>query len=63
VVATSNTMRTHRPSEAANEMGHKFEGGTQAELDATPEQVWEAIATGPDIDSWFMGPEPTGRSR
>ncbi|MBF9132793.1 SRPBCC domain-containing protein [Plantactinospora sp. S1510] len=25
------------------------------ELEATPEQVWEAIATGPGIDSWFMG--------
>ena len=24
-------------------------------MDATPEQVWEAIATGPGIDSWFMG--------
>ena len=24
-------------------------------LAATPEQVWEAIATGPGIDSWFMG--------
>ena len=24
------------------------------ELDATPEQVWAAIATGPGIDSWFV---------
>jgi uncharacterized protein YndB with AHSA1/START domain len=24
-------------------------------LEATPEQVWEAIATGPGIDAWFMG--------
>ena len=24
-------------------------------LDATPEQVWEAIAAGPGIDAWFMG--------
>jgi uncharacterized protein YndB with AHSA1/START domain len=24
-------------------------------VDATPEQVWEAIATGPGMDSWFMG--------
>ena len=36
-------------------MGHEFEANKRAELDATPEQVWEAIATGPGIDSWFMG--------
>lgn len=36
-------------------MGHEFESSKRAELEATPEQVWEAIATGPGIDSWFMG--------
>ncbi|RSD07341.1 SRPBCC family protein [Amycolatopsis eburnea] len=36
-------------------MGHEFEATDVAEVDATPEQVWEAIATGPGIDSWFMG--------
>lgn len=37
-------------------MGHAFEGVNEVELDGvTPEQVWEAIATGPGIDSWFMG--------
>lgn len=36
-------------------MGHAFEGRNEVELDASPEQVWEAIATGPGIDSWFMG--------
>lgn len=36
-------------------MGRKFEGHREDELAATPEQVWEAIATGPGIDSWFMG--------
>ncbi|GAB3462032.1 SRPBCC family protein [Actinophytocola sediminis] len=36
-------------------MGHQFEQTDQVEVDATPEQVWEAIATGPGIDSWFMG--------
>ena len=36
-------------------MGHQFEDRNQAELPATPEQVWQAIATGPGIDSWFMG--------
>ncbi|MET8853250.1 SRPBCC domain-containing protein [Amycolatopsis sp. NPDC004625] len=36
-------------------MGHEFELTDVAETGATPEQVWEAIATGPGIDSWFMG--------
>jgi uncharacterized protein YndB with AHSA1/START domain len=26
----------------------------RVELDATPEQVWEAIATGPGISAWFV---------
>ncbi|WP_410622270.1 SRPBCC family protein [Amycolatopsis sp. cmx-8-4] len=36
-------------------MGHEFELTDTADVDATPEQLWEAIATGPGIDSWFMG--------
>lgn len=36
-------------------MGHHFEGINEAVFDATPEQVWDAIATGPGIDSWYMG--------
>jgi uncharacterized protein YndB with AHSA1/START domain len=36
-------------------MGHEFERSDEVDLQATPEQVWEAIATGPGIDSWFMG--------
>lgn len=36
-------------------MGHAFEEHGAFEVDATPEQVWDAIATGPGIDSWFMG--------
>src|ERR1700741_627538 len=36
-------------------MGHEFERSDSVEVDATPEQVWQAIATGPGIDSWFMG--------
>jgi uncharacterized protein YndB with AHSA1/START domain len=36
-------------------MPHEFEVRSEIELDATPEQVWEAIASGPGIDSWFMG--------
>ncbi len=37
-------------------MGHAFEEVNEVELaGVTPEQVWEAIATGPGIDSWYMG--------
>jgi uncharacterized protein YndB with AHSA1/START domain len=36
-------------------MPHEFEVREEITLEATPEQVWEAIATGPGIDSWFMG--------
>jgi uncharacterized protein YndB with AHSA1/START domain len=36
-------------------MGHDFETRNEITVDATPEEVWEAIATGPGIDSWFMG--------
>ncbi|GAA0363705.1 SRPBCC domain-containing protein [Microbispora corallina] len=36
-------------------MPHPFELRKEIELEATPEEVWAAIATGPGIDSWFMG--------
>lgn len=36
-------------------MSHEFEIADEIALDATPEQVWQAIATGPGVDSWFMG--------
>ncbi|GAA0371321.1 SRPBCC domain-containing protein [Microbispora corallina] len=36
-------------------MSHEFAIREEIELAATPEQVWEAIATGPGIDSWLMG--------
>ncbi|MFJ5925981.1 SRPBCC domain-containing protein [Kitasatospora sp. NPDC092948] len=36
-------------------MTHPFEIEQEIVLPADPEQVWEAIATGPGIDSWFMG--------
>ncbi len=32
-----------------------------AEVSGTPEQVWEAIATGPGITAWFMPAEVDGR--
>ena len=36
-------------------MAHEFELRKEITLEATPEEVWEAIATGPGIDGWFMG--------
>ncbi|MET8150218.1 SRPBCC domain-containing protein [Actinoplanes sp. NPDC049668] len=36
-------------------MGKDFEARHDAEVPATPEQVWDAIATGPGISSWFVG--------
>ncbi len=36
-------------------MAHRFEITKDLEVGASPEQVWEAIATGPGMDSWFMG--------
>jgi uncharacterized protein YndB with AHSA1/START domain len=36
-------------------MTHPFEIALDLEVDATPEQVWEAIATGPGLGSWFLG--------
>ena len=36
-------------------MPHEFELRKEVTLGATPEQVWEAIASGPGIDAWFMG--------
>lgn len=33
----------------------EFEVREEILLDASPEQVWDAIATGPGVDSWFMG--------
>lgn len=36
-------------------MTHPFKIELETTLPASPEQVWEAIATGPGVDSWFMG--------
>ncbi|GAB1818520.1 SRPBCC family protein [Herbidospora sp. RD11066] len=36
-------------------MSHEFEVREEIVLPASPDEVWEAIATGPGIDSWFMG--------
>jgi uncharacterized protein YndB with AHSA1/START domain len=35
-------------------VGKDFEIHLDATVDATPEQVWDAIATGPGISSWFV---------
>ncbi|MEU4533822.1 SRPBCC domain-containing protein [Streptosporangium sp. NPDC023825] len=43
-------------------MTHPFELSQEIELAATPEQVWDAIATGPGVDSWFMGRTELGTS-
>ncbi|MFD5830102.1 SRPBCC domain-containing protein [Lentzea sp. NPDC060358] len=37
-------------------MTHEFEISKEVEVEGTPDEVWDAIATGPGIDSWFMGP-------
>lgn len=34
----------------------------EVEVPGTPEQVWEAIATGPGISSWFVPTESEGRA-
>ncbi|GAA2593193.1 SRPBCC domain-containing protein [Actinomadura fulvescens] len=36
-------------------MGHEFELQKEITLAANPEDVWDAIATGPGVDAWFMG--------
>ena len=36
-------------------MGQPFAQDHAADVPASPDQVWAAIATGPGIDSWFMG--------
>jgi uncharacterized protein YndB with AHSA1/START domain len=36
-------------------MGREFETVNEQAVAATPEQIWDAIATGPGINSWFMG--------
>ncbi|WP_027345933.1 SRPBCC family protein [Hamadaea tsunoensis] len=36
-------------------MTHPFEVTGEITVDATPDQVWDAITTGPGVDSWLMG--------
>jgi hypothetical protein len=39
-------------------MGKEFEIRREVELPATPEEVWEAVATGPGSASWLFPGEP-----
>ncbi|WP_248963364.1 SRPBCC family protein, partial [Sphaerisporangium perillae] len=36
-------------------MAHRFELRKEIELRASVERVWEAVATGPGLTSWFLG--------
>jgi uncharacterized protein YndB with AHSA1/START domain len=36
-------------------MAHPFQLTHEIQVDATPEEAWDAVATGPGMDSWFMG--------
>ena len=36
-------------------MPREFETSNEFTVHATPQQVWDAIATGPGVDAWFMG--------
>lgn len=36
-------------------MAHPFEITLDTTVPATPEEVWDAVTSGPKIDSWFMG--------
>jgi uncharacterized protein YndB with AHSA1/START domain len=36
-------------------MPREFETTNELTVHATPEQVWDAIATGPGVNAWFLG--------
>jgi uncharacterized protein YndB with AHSA1/START domain len=36
-------------------LAHPFEIKDEVTVDASPDDVWEAITDGPKVDSWFMG--------
>jgi hypothetical protein len=36
-------------------MGKEYEIGIEVTVAAGPEQVWEAVATGPGVSSWYIG--------
>src|SRR5207248_523554 len=43
------------PISSSAEMAEKFEITKDLDVEASPEQIWDAIATGRGQDSWFMG--------
>ena len=36
-------------------MGKDFDLTYEREIDATPDEVWDAFSSGPGLDAWFMG--------
>lgn len=42
-------------------MTHQRQIELEVEVPVTPEQAWEAVATGPGVTSWFMPAEVEGR--
>jgi hypothetical protein len=41
-------------------VGHEFEQTHWIDVDAAPDQVWAAIATGPGTDAWYLGRNEIG---
>jgi uncharacterized protein YndB with AHSA1/START domain len=52
------TNQSHQPNDDA---ARTHFAQVEAEVPGTPEEVWEAIATGPGISAWFMPTEIEGR--
>ncbi|ANJ26068.1 SRPBCC family protein [Agromyces aureus] len=44
-------------------MSHRFEDASEYEFDLAPDVVWQAIATGPGLSSWFMGATEVDREQ
>jgi uncharacterized protein YndB with AHSA1/START domain len=42
-------------------MTRRRSSSAEIEVPGTPEEVWEAIATGPGISAWFVPTEVDGR--
>jgi uncharacterized protein YndB with AHSA1/START domain len=53
-ILVNGTVRVPANEEEAV-MAREFEVTKEVRLPAEPERVWDAVATGPGIDSWFMG--------
>lgn len=41
--------------EQQQSLTHPFEVRDEITVDATPDEVWEAVASGPGVHSWLMG--------